>query len=54
MGIADDAELEKIEEQIDQCLQETREWRKKKAEAEESIKGESSCPSGALSSHPYA
>ena len=37
--LADDPELEEIEEQIDQCREETLEWRKKKAEAEKSIKG---------------
>ena len=39
LDTTDEPELERIEEQIDQCNEETREWREKKAEAEKSIKG---------------
>ncbi|KZT72577.1 hypothetical protein DAEQUDRAFT_685625 [Daedalea quercina L-15889] len=38
LDLADDPELESIEEQIDKCKEDTNEWRNKKAESEESIK----------------
>lgn len=40
LDLSDNPELEKIEEQIDQCKEDTVKWRKKKAEAEASIKGQ--------------
>lgn len=36
----EDPELEKIEEQIEQCKEDTIKWRRKKLEAEQSTKGQ--------------